>query len=202
MRFAERFGRHTTDAGLLAVVAGSPAPAHVSACAPCQARLAELRAWTAGVAAEAGALADEAFTAERLAAQKREILRRLETAGRSARVIAFPVGSPAPARPDRHQVLRWAAAAAVAGVMVGVGSMRLLHLRTSGAPVRIAEAGKTSAPASAAVPEAVPTTGTLDEAALLDAAYDRVAIGALQTIDDITPRARDVARASMPRSRR
>ena len=200
MRFAERLGRHTTDAGLLAIVAGSPATAHVSSCAPCQARLAELRAWTAGVAADAGALADDTFTAERLVEQKREILRRLETAGRSARVIAFPVGAPAPARRDGHQVLRWAAAAAVAGLLVGVGSMRLLDLRSAEAPVRVADAGET--PAASAAPEAVATTGTLDEAALLDAAYDRVAIGALQTIDDITPRARDIARASIPRSRR
>lgn len=201
MLFAERFRRHATDAGLLAIVAGAPATAHVSSCAPCQARLAELRAWTAGVAADAGALADETFTAGRLVEQKREILRRLETAGRSARVIAFPLGSPAPARRDGHQALRWAAAAAVAGVMVGVGAMHLFDLRAPETPVRVAAAGETPAP-TPITPEAVSTTGTLDEAALLDAAYDRVAIGALQTIDDITPRARDIARASMPRSPR
>jgi hypothetical protein len=199
--FAERFARHTSEARLLAVVAGSPAPDHVSSCAPCQARLAELHAWTAGVAAEAGALADEAFTAERLADQKNEILRRLENAGRSARVIAFPVGSPAPARRHGGQVLRWAAAAAVAGVMVGIGSMRLLDLRTSDAPVAVAQRTETpTAPADAVEP--VSAIGSLDEAALLDAAYDRVAIDALQTIDDMTPRARDITLASMPRSRR
>ena len=201
MPFAERFGRHTTDAGLLAIVAGSPAPAHVSSCAPCQARLAELRAWTAGVAAEAGALADEAFTAERLAEQKKEILRRLETAGRSARVIAFPLGAPAPARRHAHPALRWAAAAAVAGVMVGIGSMRLLDLRTSEAPVPVAQGADTPLTAPGAV-ETASSSGSLDEAALLDAAYERVAIDALQTIDDMTPRARDIALASMPRSRR
>jgi hypothetical protein len=208
MRFAERFDRRShawrvqhasEDATLLAIVAGEPVTPHVSSCALCQARLAELRAWTAGVAADAGALADAVFTPERLAVQKKEILRRLEAAGRSARVIAFPLGAPAATSGHRAQILRWTAAAACAGILVGLASGRLIDTPTPASTV----ASSAAAPplAGAASPAGV-LPASFDEAALLDAAYDRVAIDALQTMDDITPRAREVARASMPGRRR
>ncbi|MEX2270936.1 MAG: hypothetical protein WD690_05670 [Vicinamibacterales bacterium] len=195
MPFAERFTRHATERRLLAIIAGEPATPHVSSCAACQARLAGLRSWTDGNAADAGALADETFTEERLAAQKAAILRRLEIAGRSARVIAFPLGITAPVRNTR-QVLRWASAAACAGILVGLASGRLLDPHTAGGPVA------SLAPASARPASPARDTDALNEAALLDAAYDRVAIDALQAIDDLTPRAREVARVSLPRSRR
>lgn len=199
MAFAERFARHSTDNGLLAIIAGEPVTPHVSSCAGCQARLDALRAWTDGVAAEAGAIADQAFTPEVLAAQKMEILRRLEQAGRSARVIAFPVGAPASSAGRTHGIVRWAAAAAVAGVMVGIGAMRLIDTRAADAPP--VAAARPAAESPSALPVATRSEG-LDEAALLNAAYDRVAVDALQTIDDMTPRAREAVLASMPRSRR
>lgn len=191
MRLGERLGRHASEASLLAIVAGEAVSPHVASCAPCQARLGELRAWVDGTAAEAGAAADEVFTPERLAAQKQSVLARLEAAGRSARVIAFPLGSPAPARRSA-QVIRWAAAAAVAGVLVGLASGRLLDPHTAAPPQAPALAGNTPSPAR-------PASGpreALDEGALLDAAYDRISIGALQTIDDMTPRTRDIVLAS------
>lgn len=196
MRLGETFGRHASERALLAVIAGeAPAP-HVSACASCQARLAELRTWIDATASEAGALADEVFTPDRLATQRQQILARLEAAGRSARVIAFPIGGPAPARRAADGILRWAAAAAVAGILIGLASGRLLDRQPSrpsvmaGAPSPAAETG-----AAVAAPR-------LDEAALLDAAYDRISLESLRTIDDMTPRAREVVLAGLPRSRR
>lgn len=200
MRLAEKFGRHASERALLAVIAGeAPAP-HVSACASCQARLAELRAWADATASEAGALAEDVFTPERLAAQKQQILARLEAAGRSARVIAFPIGGPAPARRGAHDILRWAAAAAVGGIMIGLASGRLLD-RQPAAPSIAAGAPSPAADPAAAASTAV-AAPRLDEAALLDAAYDRISLDSLRTIDDMTPRAREVVLAGIPRSRR
>jgi len=199
MRFAEKFGRHASEQALLAVIAGEPAPAHVSSCAPCQARLAALRAWVDDTAAEAGAIADAVFTPDRLANQKRDILRRLEAAGRSARVIAFPAGAPAPALQSTRQVLRWVAPAAVAGMMVGLASGRLLDLNgTPGAPAA-GQSARSDTPQRAPSLAAANAADDLDEAALLDAAYDRISLDALRTIDDMTPRAREATLASLPR---
>jgi|SRR5688500_12779152 len=197
MRFAERLGRHASDATLAAIVAGEPSTPHVASCAPCQARLADLCAWVEGTAAEAGAMADAVFTPERLAAQRDSVLARLEAAGRSARVIVFPAGAAAPASRVTADVVRWAAAAAVAFFIIGLASGRLLDPHT--APPQQA---RLLAPAPAAAPPAggaAVASADLDEAALLDAAYDRVSLDSLRTIDDMTPRARELTLAGMPR---
>lgn len=203
MRFAERlhFARHAGDARLLAMAAGEPATPHVERCAGCQARLAELRAWTRATAADAAEAADAVFTPARLAAQRASVLKRLESAGRSARVIAFPHGAPAPAAIRPARVLRWTAAAAAAGLMIGVASGHLLEWHPEGA--RTASAGPApavplsrivSSPGNHAAPAEM-----LDEERLLEAAYDRVAVDALEAIDDITPRAGELARSAPPR---
>ena len=197
MRLAETFGRHASERALLAVIAGETPGPHVPACASCQARLEALRAWVDATAADAGALADEVFTPDRLAAQKSRILARLEAAGRSARVIAFPIGGPAPVRRATREVLRWTAAAAVGGLMVGLVSGRFFD----GQPPAPMTAG-TPAPSQPTSATAGGGAAALDEAALLDAAYDRISLESLRTIDDMTPRAREVVIAGIPRSRR
>lgn len=199
MRFAEKFRRHVSERALLAIVAGKPETAHVSSCAPCQARLAALGAWVGETAAEAGAVADAVFTPERLAEQKSDILRRLEAAGRSARVIAFPAGAPAPELQSTRQVLRWAAAAAVAGMMVGLASGRLLHLNGTPASSTAALSARTETPPRAQGLASSSPDSERDEAALLDAAYDRISLDSLRTIDDLTPRAREITFAALPR---
>lgn len=199
MGLVERFGWHASESGLLAMVAGEPMTPHASACASCQARLAELRAWVDGTAAEAGAMADDAFTPERLAAQKQQVLARLQAAGRSARVIAFPFGVAAPARIGTRDLVRWAAAAAVGGIMVGLASGRLLDRHSAPSPAAVPGAASQTPPLSSIVASTAVPHGDLDEAALLDAAYDRISLESLQTIDDMTPRAREVALASNPR---
>ena len=201
MRFAERLlgNTHATDAQLLATVAGEPASDHVSSCDACRGRLAALGTWVEGTAAEAGQIADEIFTAERLESQRARIFRRLETAGRSARVISFPAGAPPASPAVTPRLIRWAAAAAFGGLMVGLGS-GLYLFDAADAPAPRA-ATSTTAAAPAAVPSA--RTGdsaleALDEEGLLNAAYERVDVDALRTIDDITPRAREVV-INLPR---
>ena len=198
MRLADTLRRHASESALLAIVAGDAPTAHVSSCQACQARLEDLRAWTAATAGDAAAVADDVFTPERLAAQKQQVLARLEALGRSARVIAFPVGTGAPSRSRTTDVLRWAAAAAVGGILVGLASGRMLDRHLAPGESAIAQHTSVAPPADT---NATALTD-LDEAALLDAAYDRVSLGALETIDDMTPRAREVALASLPRARR
>ena len=202
MRFAERLTTltHATDRRLLAIVAGEPAPAHVASCAACQSRLEVLRAWTADVSAEAAAAADEIFTADRLAAQRARVLKRLDAAARPARVISFPAGAPIPSVSSTARVVRWAAAAAVGGLMVGLGAGALFINGDDASPAAssVSAPGPAAVPLSAIVASETPAGDALDEEGLLNAAYERVDVDALRTIDDITPRAREVA-VNLPR---
>ena len=196
VELGELLRRPVTERRLAAMAAGEPETAHVMSCARCQARLAEVRTWLDGTAEDAAAIADAVFTPDRLAAQKQQVLARLEAAGRSARVIAFPVGTPATSTGSKMQIVRWATAAAAAGLLIGLASGRLLYPNnTPPAPAAVAQAPRTA-------PAKVETgRDALDEAALLDAAYDRVSMDALQTIDDMTPRAREITLLSSSRSR-
>lgn len=204
MRFAERLTTrvHASDRRLLAIVAGEPVTAHVSSCAACQARLDGLRAWTADVSADAAAAADEIFTADRLSAQRARILKRLDAASRPARVITFPGGA-VPSIAGTARVVRWAAAAALGGLMVGLGAGALFingveRGADGAASPTAAVSGPAAVPLSAIVAPERPAVDALDEEGLLNAAYERVDVDALRTIDDITPRAREVA-VNLPR---
>ena len=203
MRFAERLTgtAHASDARLLAIVAGEPASAHVSSCDACQGRLAALGTWVDGTAAEAAGLADEIFTPERLESQRARIFRRLEAAGRQARVISFPSASGVAIPTSTGRVLRWAAAAAIGGLMIGLASGRYLLDSNGGDEPRAAMAAVSpTAPAAVTARKAAVDASreSLDEEGLLNAAYERVDVDALRTIDDITPRAREVV-INLPR---
>ena len=93
-------------------------------CAQCRTRYADFTMWLDGIKTDARADADDAFPPERLAAQQAQILRRLETAGRPARVIAFPrfTGPVSAHHPGRQ---RWIAAAAAAGLWIPPSAHRL-----------------------------------------------------------------------------
>lgn len=203
MRFAERLTTraHASDTRLLAIVAGEPASPHVASCVACQSRLEGLRAWTSGVSAEAAGVADAVFTADRLAAQRARILKRLEAAGRQARVISFPAAAAMPSVSGTARVFRWAAAAALGGLMVGLGAgMLFMDRDISPAPASasVTAPRPVTVPLSSIVAAGTPEGDALDEEGLLDAAYERVDVDALRTIDDITPRAREVA-VNLPR---
>ncbi len=99
---------------------------HLADCSACQARYAELEGFLEVLRGEAEAETDELFTVEQLVHQKDQILRKVEHLHRAARVISFP-GGPVPQTPDAvgRVAPRWLAAAAAAGLLVGVavGSM-------------------------------------------------------------------------------
>jgi hypothetical protein len=191
---------HLDDAGLTTIWSDAstsgvrPQHPHLESCAACRTRFAELSSWLATLQTDATTEADEAFPAERLAAQQAQIFRRLEAAERPARVIAFPkFAQPLTSRTSHAS--RWVAAAAAAGLMVGVGVGQLMDLRHSlsykpsttqarVAPVAIARGFD---------PRVQSISATRDETFLseLDASLSRPAVPELRAIDAFTPRADD-----------
>src|SRR5262249_11483588 len=131
-----RLTDHLDDAGLAAIWTDASTTGirqvhpHLEHCTMCRARFTELSSWLENIRADATSEADENFPAERLAAQHALIFRRLEAAERPARVIAFPrFAQPLTSRTSHAS--RWVAAAAAAGLIVGVGVGQLMDLRHS-----------------------------------------------------------------------
>ena len=194
-----RLSAHLDDAALAAIwTDGRLSHPHLDDCVACRARFADFSAWLESMRVDAITQADESFSAERLAAQQAQIFRRLEAAGRPARVIAFPrFAQPLTSRTSH--VSRWIAAAAAAGLIVGVGVGQMMDLRHSlMAPNASAvRARVANAPASAGRDSRVQTVGAIrDEAFLseLDASLSRTAVPELRALDGLTPRAGDRAR--------
>ena len=196
-----RLNRHLDDAGLAEIwtevsVGGiQPAHPHLAACAECRARLAALSSWLDDLKADARAEADEVFTVDRLAAQHAQIFRRIEASERPARVIAFPKFARRVASPS-SSASRWVAAAAAAGLIVGVGVGQLMDfrpaLRHAAPPASQSRLSEQRQPA-ARPPANVQTVSTTagDEAFLseLDASLSRAAVDELRALDEFTPRA-------------
>ena len=181
----QQFARHWTS--------GSR-NAHLDSCAECRARFAVFESWLIGVGDTLRADADEAFPAERLAAQQAQIARRLETLERPARVIAFPKAARAVISGNSH-VRRWVTVAAAASLLAGFGLGQLVPpLRTvvqkqldvaSSTPHLTAPEAKTRAE------ELTPATTSLNDDELLSDAFASPKVKNLSALDDMTPHARD-----------
>jgi hypothetical protein len=192
--------RHITDTDLMAVWAdmrlGEPpqtaAGSHVRECSACRARLASLSSWLDGLRTDARLEADEAFPRERLAIQQGQILRRLEAMERPARVLAFPRFTKAISARDGGRQ-RWIAAAAVAGLVVGIGLGQTFHfgsatpadtqVRGVAAPVDRAARGVVLTPVSSGSDEMF----LYPESSL---SVERIP-ESLRSLHEITPSARD-----------
>jgi hypothetical protein len=101
-----------------------PTAEHLGDCDPCRRRFDELSEFMAALRTEADAELDAAFPPDRMRAQQQEIARRLENVGRAARVISFP-GRMAARQANTstaRMATRWVAAAAAAGLFVGVAA--------------------------------------------------------------------------------
>jgi hypothetical protein len=160
---------------------------HLDGCPECEQRRSDLAQLLADVSDVAIAEADVAFPAERLVRQQARILHRLEHEGRPARVIAFPAGhghdvTPLRARPG----MRWVAAAAAAGLVIGLVAGHLAH----------------DLPVAGTSPRQAPGTGTLQAVSTSLSEEEflgqlEVAIQggstALRPLDDLTPRVWEVA---------
>jgi len=174
---------------------------HVHGCEACTWRYTELTAPLARLRSDAASEADEVFTPARLGAQRAAIMARLEQGAREPRVIPFPVAHrrldrPVTARP----AARWIAAAAVAGLVLGVTATRVVWIdHPADDPVARASAPAARVPAApdGMAEVRLTTTHAEDEAFLyeVELAVSRQQIPALSAIDDLTPRLAEVAMA-------
>jgi hypothetical protein len=192
----ERLGRgHLGDRQFARLWTTGGSHPHLDACAECRARFAELEGWLAGVGETLRADADEAFPAERLAAQQAQIARRLETLERPARVIVFPKAAHAVISGNSH-VRRWVTVAAAAGLIAGVGLGQVVPLRTV---IRNREAtavnthfnAPTTAERAKELTPASSSQNPLNDDELLSDAFASPKVRNLSALDDMTPHARD-----------
>jgi hypothetical protein len=164
---------------------------HLQACAACGARQTEVAALLEEISAAAVDEADAVFTPERLARQQARILQRIEQDGRPARVITFPghVQDGPALRPK--PAARWIAAAAAAGLVIGLLAGHLAHdiPGRAAAPSAVALRPATPEPGL----RAVATTFSEDEfLGQIELAADSPGGFALRSLHDATPRAWEV----------
>jgi hypothetical protein len=169
-----------------------PNDAHLADCGQCRARYDAFSGWMDGVQADAVSEADDLFPPERLTAQQAQILRRLEALERPARVIAFP-RFVRPTAVVRRGPQRWIAAAAAAGLIVGLGAGELLDFRRSLHGGDVTARRVSPAPHGQTARGLQPISLSSDDSFLYDdtdTAAPRVE--ALQALDALTPRVRDL----------
>jgi hypothetical protein len=199
--------RHVTDDRLLDLYVAErhrepldpPAADHLSDCASCRERYAELTAFMEALHREGEAEADEVFTPEHLRVQQQHIARRIESIARPARVISFPsrivrrtIGASA-----SRSAPRWIAAAAAAGLFVGVAVGAAYDWGGWGAGRRpsVSFAREvTSRVAPVATRGSSPADVASDDAFLsdLEVALERPHTSELQAFDALTPHVREI----------
>jgi hypothetical protein len=182
--------------------ADTEAFAHLRVCEVC-ARRYERVGWQIEALREADeADCDALFTPERLDPQRSQILRRLEHLGRQARVLRFPEKTPRHlSLPHRSHVLsRWVAAAAVAGLMIGMSLGWFLDFHPLGTsqPGRVASVSTPGRTVLSGPPtrSRLPERNLQDDEAFLsriDQAYASQRAAELEALDALTPHVREVA---------
>jgi hypothetical protein len=156
---------------------------------------------------EGEAEADAVFTAERLRVQQQHIARRLAHVNRPARVLSFPgqfVRRTIHASTSRTAP-RWMAAAAAAGLFIGVavgasyerGSLARGPIGSSASPrliARDAETARSSRLTPVTPRGSNPTDIAADDAFLsdLEVALERPHTRELQAFDALTPHVREI----------
>jgi anti-sigma factor RsiW len=175
-----------------------PAAEHLADCTACAARYTELAAFMEGLQHDAEAEADAVFTPDRLRAQQQQIERRLALVRRPARVISFPgqfVRRTISASTS-HTAPRWIAAAAAAGLFIGVavGAGYGLRVRPQISPRFAADAARTGRLTPVATRGDSPAEVASDDAFLsdLEIALERPHTRELQAFDAFTPHVREV----------
>jgi hypothetical protein len=175
---------------------------HLESCPSCARRYELISAPLERLRDQAVGAADAIFTNERLKAQREHILHRLEAAEHPARVIPFPFApSGRQAGAGVRVMRRWVAAAAAAGVLVGLGLGRLATPVAPQAPPTSLIAANRAMQAQPAMRPGPGSSGSAiadnaaDEdllSAIDDAVNRRTSIAELQAIDALTPHAREV----------
>ena len=178
-----------------------PVAEHLANCPSCGIRYAELTAFMDTLRREGDAEADAIFTLERLRIQERQIARRIAHIGRPARVLSFPgriVRRTIDASTSRNAP-RWIAAAAAAGLFVGVAVGASFQWRSqmhSHHTFLAADSGGARAPRMTPVVErgSSPAGVAFDDAFLsdLELALERPHTRELQAFDALTPHVREI----------
>ena len=193
MSLRDRLGRgHLNDQQLARLWTSGERHPHLDACVECRARYAGFDAWLLDVGDTLRLEADEAFPAERLAAQQAQIARRLETLERPARVIAFPKAARAVISGNSH-VRRWVTVAAAASLIAGFGLGQIVPLRSV---INTQQAAAPNANFSAPVTvdrarELTPVSPSQNDDELLSDAFASPKVKNLSALDDMTPHARN-----------
>jgi hypothetical protein len=171
---------------------------HLAGCSPCRVRQTDLTRFMQNLVAEAERESDAIFTPERLRVQQQRIARRLDHVSRSGRILSFPsrlVNRTVGPRTVRLAP-RWMAAAAAAGLFVGVAVGTSYR---SGKTPRTAIVDSSAArPAQQQAPVATRANNAsefaADDAFLteLEMALDRPRTRELLAIDALTPHFREI----------
>ena len=188
--------RHLSDAQLIDGSVGHAAnheqarqcADHVEHCGECRTRHESLHALLADAATAATADADVAFSTERLTRQHDRIMERVEQVSRVGRVISFPAAFGRVTPPSAASGSRWIAAAAAAGLVVGLLGGHLTHdLRVQPG---VGMAGRTPTARAVIVPVAQPAEDDLLDQ--VEVAFEGRGPSALRPLDALTPVAWDV----------
>lgn len=180
---------------------GRAADPHLAHCEECAVRFATLRRTLDEHREAEQVLADTFFTPDRLARQVHRILHRLDVRSQLARVLPFPIRAARGvlARHSSRSIVRarWLAAAAAAGLLVGVTAGRWLDLSPRSSPA--ARVGAASAgEVASSIQEALAEAGHDDEERFLaeiEAVLFRQPAPELYALDAFTPRSRDLLQA-------
>jgi hypothetical protein len=192
------FDRHLNEAELAAAWADEridgqpegPRQVHLRNCGECRAQYAAFTGWLEAAAADGRAEADEAFPADRLAAQQSHIMRRLEAMGRPAKILTFPrFAGPISVQHSTRQ--RWIASAAAAGLIVGIALGNLVDFHRP-----VSEPAATPRVAVHTSDRGITPVGLTvsDETLVYDADFSSSSArvpDVLRPIHDITPGGRD-----------
>jgi hypothetical protein len=186
---------HLTDDRLIDVCLDrAPSAAeqqHLSGCDTCRQRHASLVRVLDDASGVASAEADVLFTEERLSRQRAHILQRVEQESRHGQLITFPAGkATSPGRLRIRPASRWIAAAAAAGLFIGMLAGHLAHDFTAGRVLP----NRAAATMPATTIQAVSTTLSEEEfLGQIEMAIEGTGGSALRPLDDLTPRVWEVA---------
>ncbi len=171
---------HLSEASIIDAVMSGQRPAHLERCDLCADRAVELGRWLDETRALGLDAADAVFSPDQLAAQRAQILRRLEQLDEPARVISFPRFAP---RVDgraggRRVAVSWVAVAAAAGLVIGViGGQYSARVMTSRVDATLADTQPAGTPAR-----------PIDTSFLQSEYEEPLTVRSLELLDEITPR--------------
>ena len=161
--------RYLAERGLEALEASDEAGLrHLVRCPSCDARYVALQRAFDDARDAVVDRADATFTPERLAEQRDRILRRIDARYDGPRVLPFPAGAVAAhGTPPSLLVKGWIAAAAVAGLVIGLTAGQFLHFTEDAAPVARSVAPAIGPARATPVLRAVNSAPAADEEAFL-----------------------------------